>query len=119
VTLTLFLASAAGDPAGCANAMMLPMMLLLFFYVLVWRPQQKQLTESKRFRDGLKVGDRVVTSGGILGRIHEVDGEVIVLEVAPSTRVRVLRSQIAQAQSGDEPVDTTAETKRQERRTKS
>lgn len=118
----VFLAQSAGGAAGCANQLALPAMLILLMYFLIFRPQQKQLTEARRFRDGLKSGDRVVTAGGILGRIAEIDGEVVVLEVASNVKIRVMRSQIVQNQpdaSKEGAESEESEPTRRERRSKS
>lgn len=83
---------------------MLPLMIIMIFYFLLWRPQQKQAMEAQRFRDGLKDGDRVITAGGVHGRISRVEDTVVELELAPKVRVRVERSQIVKKQpdtSGD------------------
>lgn len=87
--------------------MMFPMMIVMIFYFLVWRPQQKQISESKRFRDGLKDGDKVITAGGLYGRVVRVDADVIELELAPKTKVRVDRSQIVKLQSSEDDGETS------------
>lgn len=97
----------ANQAAGCANALLLPVGMIAIFYLLVWRPQAKQASDLKKFRDGLRKGDAVITAGGLFGRIYEVDGDSVLLELTPSVRVRVLKTQIAQpqpgARTGDEP----------------
>ncbi len=86
------------NSADCANAMMLPLFIVAIFYFLVWRPQQKQTMEAQRFRDGLKVDDRIVTAGGIYGRVARLEPDAIELEIAPKVKIRVARSQIVSTQ---------------------
>ncbi len=74
------------------------MMIVMIFYFLMWRPQQKQIAEAQRFRDGLKDGDKVITSGGVYGRVVRVDDGVVELELAPKVKVRIDRSQIVKMQ---------------------
>lgn len=64
-------------------------------YFLILRPQNKKAQEQAKMLSGLKRNDEVVTTGGMIGRIHEVGEKVLTLEVAPNVRVRVERSQIA------------------------
>ena len=75
------------------------LMIVVVFYFLLWRPQRKQIDEATRFRDSLKDGDKVITAGGIYGRIVRVEDGVIELEVATKTRIRVDRSQIVKHQA--------------------
>lgn len=71
-------------------------MLLMFgvFYFLVLRPQTQEREARKSFIEGLKVGDQVITSGGILGKVTHVDGEVFSIEIARNTKIKVLRGNL-------------------------
>ena len=93
-------AQTAGDAGGMALVMQLAPLLLIFgvFYFLLIRPQQQKQKQHKELLSKLKRGDRVVTAGGILGRITEVkDGaDEVEVEVAANTRIRVLRGSIAE-----------------------
>jgi preprotein translocase subunit YajC len=75
------------------------------FYFLLIRPQQKKMKQHKEMLGQLRRGDRVVTSGGILGTVNKLisDTEVSV-EIAEGVRVRVLRSTISDILSKTEPV---------------
>lgn len=73
-----------------------PMMSILFlvmiigvFYFFMIRPQVKKQKEIKKFRSSLQKGDKVVTTGGIYGKIAEMkDGHALV-EIAPDVRVKI------------------------------
>lgn len=93
----LFVAQAA-DPASCLNAALMPLLLIGVFYFLIWRPQQKQMDEARRFRESLKSGDRVITSGGMFGKVVEVAADHVVLEVSPRVNVKVARTQVVERQ---------------------
>jgi preprotein translocase subunit YajC len=80
------------------GVLFLPAMLMVVFYLLVFRPQATQAARAKEFRAGLKAGDRVITAGGFYGTIAEFEGEVVVLETAPRVRMRIRRDQIAEKQ---------------------
>jgi preprotein translocase subunit YajC len=67
------------------------MMGLIFvvFYFFMIRPQMKRQKEIKQFREAIKEGDRVITSGGIIGKVKEVKESDFVLEIAENVRIKV------------------------------
>jgi len=97
VTLPPFLAQAAGAAAGGNPNQALwtyaPMVVVigLWFYVLLIRPQQKQEQQRRSMIDALKKNDRVLTSAGIYGTVHSVDGteDRVVLKIDDDKGVRV------------------------------
>jgi len=75
-----------------ANPLMsfLPLLLIVvIFYFFMIRPQMKRQKEVRKFRSSLSKGDKVVTTGGIYGRIVEVKETTIVLEVAKDVQIKV------------------------------
>jgi preprotein translocase subunit YajC len=70
-------------------------MVVAVMYFLIFRPQNQKAQEQRKMLAALKRNDEVVTTGGIVGRIHEVGDKVITLEVAPNVRVRIERAHIA------------------------
>jgi len=88
---------AGPDPqAGSPTVTLLMMLgLFVFFYFIAIRPQQKQQKEHKEFVSSLKERDEVVTNSGILGKIVQLDDEVVRLEVDKNTRIRVLREHVS------------------------
>ena len=91
--LTMLLAEgAAQSPLGG----MLPFILMIgVFYFLVLRPMSKQEKERKQRLSELKRGDRIVLTGGLLGRISRVDDDVVIVEIADKVKVRVLKKDVA------------------------
>lgn len=69
-------------------------LLIVVFYFFMIRPQQKRQKETKQFREALKKGDRVLTAGGIHGRIAEIGETTFTIEVAPGVKIRVEKSMI-------------------------
>ena len=65
------------------------------FYALLVRPQRRNMANHQALMTSLHEGDEVMTMGGIYGRIEKLDEQVIELEVAPGTSVRVARSAIS------------------------
>jgi preprotein translocase subunit YajC len=76
---------------------MLPMIIILigFMYLMVIRPQSKRAKAHRELMSGLKNGDEVITSGGILGKISKVADDVIILEIANGVEIKIQRSAIA------------------------
>ena len=68
--------------------------MIAIFYFLMIRPQNKKQKEIKRQRDAMKNGDRVVTAGGIHGRIRDIRGETVMLEVATGVTIRVDKTSV-------------------------
>ena len=84
--------------AGGAGALMqfAPLlMLLVVFYFFMIRPQMTKQKEQTAFADSLEKGKEVVTASGIIGKINKIDGNVITLEVANGTFIRVVKSAIS------------------------
>lgn len=90
---TLLLAEgAAASPLGG----LLPFILMIgVFYFLVLRPMKKQEDQRKQRLAELKRGDKIVLTGGLLGRISSLDDDVAIVEIADRVKVRVLKKDIA------------------------
>lgn len=69
--------------------------VILIFFFLVIRPQQKRAQNQKSFTGGLKRGDSVLTTGGIVGTIEGLTELFVTLQVANNVKIKVLRSAIA------------------------
>jgi preprotein translocase subunit YajC len=84
---------AGGDGPPAFAPMLLVGALFAIFYFTVIYPQNKKEREKARekqeFRDRLKKGDEVIAAGGLYGRVVELKGSVVSLELAPNVRVRV------------------------------
>ena len=74
----------------------LPIIIMfVILYLLIFRPQQKKQKEIVKMRGELQKNDKVVTNGGIIGRIYSIKGDVVVLKVADDVKIEVTRSAIA------------------------
>jgi preprotein translocase subunit YajC len=85
---------------------LLPFVLIFgVFYFLILRPQQQKMKKHQELLAGLRRGDRVVTSGGLIGIISKIvsDGEVQ-LELAENVRVRLVRAMITEVLAKTDPV---------------
>ena len=92
---TMGTAEAAEPSAAAGVAQLAPLILImLVFYFLLIRPQQKRLKAHKAMVAGMKKGDKVVTAGGIIGTVIDVSDNEVKVEIAEGTRVRVKRDTI-------------------------
>jgi preprotein translocase subunit YajC len=90
-------AQAAATPPGSDLMAFLPMIaIVIVFYFLLIRPQQKRAKEQKALLESLEKGTEVVTAGGIVGRITKLTDQYATLEIAPSVEMTVQRAAIAQ-----------------------
>jgi len=90
------LAQAAGGAQPNPIMQLLPLILIfVVFYFLLIRPQAKRAKEHKGMVAALAVGDEVVTSGGILGKVTEAGEQFLTVEVADGVRVKVQRHTVS------------------------
>jgi preprotein translocase subunit YajC len=82
--------AAAQQPSGLVTMLPLILIFVVFYFMLI-RPQAKRAKEHKAMVAALQVGDEVVTSGGILGRLTEVGDQFLTVEIADGVRVKVQR----------------------------
>jgi preprotein translocase subunit YajC len=105
-------AQAAGAEAPGPEAFfiqLLPLIaILVIFYFLLIRPQQKRLKQHREMIGALKRGDTVVTSGGLIGKVTKVTDDEASVELAPNVVVRVVRSTISDVRGKGEPAAPAA-----------
>jgi len=77
------------------GTLLLPVSILLIFYVLVWMPARKRQKEQQEVLGGLKKGDKVVTTGGLYGEIVSVESSTVILKIADTVKVKIARSAVA------------------------
>jgi preprotein translocase subunit YajC len=69
-------------------------LMFLVFWLLVWRPQQKERETHERMVSNLKVGDEVITTGGLIGKVVKAEDKVLTLELAKGVQVRQVRASV-------------------------
>lgn len=94
-------ASLAQDSSAQGSSLIglaLPILLIVGFYFLLIRPQRNRQRQQQALVASLEVGDEVMTNGGIFGTIVDIDDDegVVTVEIAPGTRIRMLRQGISQ-----------------------
>ncbi len=85
-SLLIPLQTSQGNPLG---SIVMILALFVVFYFFMIRPQQKRQKEMKKFREGISKGDKIVTSGGIFGKIADINEKTFVVEIAPSVKITV------------------------------
>ncbi len=70
-------------------------LIIVVFYLFFIRPQMKRSKDQKKFREGLQKGQKVITIGGIHGRIVEIQETTVTIEVENQVRLKVEKSAIA------------------------
>ena len=93
--------AATGGPAGqggqgdMMSMILFMVMIFVLFYFMLIRPQQKKLKEQRDMLGKLKVGDEIVTTGGILAKISHLDEHYIKAQLADSIEIVVQRSAVS------------------------
>ena len=77
------------------SILIVPIFIIGRFYLLLIRPQRKKQKEHKQMESELRVGDRVITAGGIYGKIESLSEDSVVLRIESDARIRIARSSIA------------------------
>ncbi len=105
-----FAATAPAMQNGSLGATLVQLaLIMLIFYFLLVRPQQKKIKEHNELVDNLKIGDRVITNGGLYGKVAKTNGMEVTLEVAENVKVVVDRMAIATLAIAEDPKEKAAE----------
>lgn len=78
---------------GFGSIIMIVALIAVFYFFMI-RPQQKQRKQIQKFRDGLKVGDKVITAGGIHGKIRNVNDTTLQLEIADGVKIIIEKNSV-------------------------
>lgn len=97
MTTTSLLAAAAPSGGASFFVQTIPLVLVfVIFWFLLIRPQQKRMKEHQAQVAAVKKGDRVVTGGGLIGKVTKVGDTEVEVEVAQGVRVQVIKSTLSQ-----------------------
>lgn len=86
---TILMMQPQGQEANPWMSMLPLLLIIVVFYFFMIRPQMKRQKEIRKFRESLAKGDKVVTTGGIYGKIAEVKETTIILEIAKDVLITV------------------------------
>jgi preprotein translocase subunit YajC len=95
-------AAPSAGPGGMVVSFLPFVLIFVVFYFLLILPQQRKQKKHKALLEALKKGDRVLTTGGLLGTVAALNKDVVTIQVADNVRVKVRREYIAELQEGPE-----------------
>jgi preprotein translocase subunit YajC len=95
--------SASGGLMGALTPILPFIPIVVLFYFLMIRPQQKRMKEHQAMVAGVKRGDTVVLSSGLIGKVTKVDDVEATIEIAPGVNAKVVKSMVAEVRSRNEP----------------
>lgn len=94
-TLNMFLLqAAAGQQSGGWSGLLLMLALFVIFWLFFIRPQNKKQKEEQKFREALQKGDKIVTIGGIHGKVDEVKETTIIITIDNNVKIEVEKSAV-------------------------
>jgi preprotein translocase subunit YajC len=77
------------------ESLIFPVLLIVVFYFFMIRPQLKKAKDQKKFRENIKVGDKIVTIGGIHGKIVEVGETTFMIAVEGGVKLKIEKSAVS------------------------
>ena len=95
--------AAAGQGAGGFTSLIPIVLMFVIFYFLLIRPQQKKAKEHREMISQVRKGDRIVTSGGLHGRVTAVSDSTLTVEIADRVRVKIARGNVSQVGQSSSP----------------
>ncbi len=95
----LLLAQPSGGQGNGLMSLIPLLLIIVVFYFFMIRPQMKKTKEMKKFREAIKKGDRIITIGGVHGKIVEVNETTFIIEVEGQNRLKIEKSAVAMENS--------------------
>lgn len=93
-------ATGGAPPPSGVTAFLVQFAPLLLLFIAGWflliRPQQQRQKALQNAINAVKKGDQIITGGGVLGRVIKVEDRFVEIEIAPNTRIRVVKATIAE-----------------------
>lgn len=79
---------------GLDSLIFLGLLIAIFYFMLI-RPQKRRVEQHRRLLESISLGDEIVTMGGLFGTVRALREDEIELEIAPKTKIRLVKSAIA------------------------
>jgi preprotein translocase subunit YajC len=83
-----------GGPGLMSNIILFGSIILIFYFMII-RPQQKRAKERQKLLESIKKGDKVITSGGMYGTVSGLDEKTVLVQIADNVKVKLDRGSIA------------------------
>ncbi len=94
--MLIFLMPSAPDQSPIPSFVFLLLIIVVFYFFMI-RPQMKKQKDLKTYREGLNKGDKVVTTGGIYGKVTDVKDQTVTVEIADNIRIKIDKSAIVKS----------------------
>lgn len=102
-TAAIFAQDAAPTPGGgLTQTLIMIGIALVFFYFILWRPEQKRRKAAEQMRSSMKKGDRV-TAMGIIGQVDQINEQTVILKMVDGAKIEFLKGAITDVQSSGTP----------------
>lgn len=105
---SLFLAADTAQGGLLSSPMMLPILMIVVMYFIIFRPQQKRMKEHQALIAAVKVGDHVVMECGVHGIITSIKDRTLMVKIADNVKVEYERGKIAAVAKKSDVVEATA-----------
>lgn len=92
-SILLFAPQGDGNGGGTMGIVMIVALIAVFYFFMI-RPQNKKQKEIRQFRENMQKGDKVITAGGIHGKIKEIKDNVIVLQVDDNVKITIDKAMV-------------------------
>ncbi|MCC8134406.1 MAG: preprotein translocase subunit YajC [Tannerellaceae bacterium] len=92
--LSILLQAPAGGGASQFSGIIMMVVIIGIFYFFMIRPQQKKQKEIQKAREAMRTGDKVVTAGGIYGKIKEIGDTYMVVEIANGVHIKIDKTSV-------------------------
>ena len=99
--LPTLLANESAAQGGLPQTFIMIAIALVFFYFILWRPEQKRRKAATQMRESIKKGDRV-TAMGIIGTVDRMTDQTVVLKMIDGSKIEVVKAAITEVKSGSE-----------------
>ncbi|MBD8348288.1 MULTISPECIES: preprotein translocase subunit YajC [unclassified Dysgonomonas] len=99
-SLVVFLQAAEGPAGGAWGTIAMFGLIIVVFYFFMIRPQQKKQKAVQEARQAMKVGDKIITAGGVHGKIKEIGETYFIIEIAESVRIKIDKASVFAVSEG-------------------
>ena len=93
--LIIFLLQQTDGTASLISSLLPFVLIILVFYFLILRPQQKRAKQREKLLSGVQRGDKIITSGGVHGTVEGIEDNTLLVKIADNVKVKMEKSAIA------------------------
>jgi preprotein translocase subunit YajC len=95
MTSTLLMMGGAAGKGGHMGDIVMMVLVIVVFYFFMIRPQMKKAKDQKKFREAIKVGDKIITIGGIHGKIAEIGDTTFIITIEAGVKIKIEKSAVS------------------------